>query len=143
MFRSILVAIDGSATAARALDAAGELAEALNSRLTIISVAPEVPGFAYSAGIDSKALEGEAQSETEKLIRDAVDSLPEQLPVTTILRHGHAGQRIVEQITEGQHDLLVIGSRGRSRVVSNLFGSVAAYVHFHSRVAMLVIHPED
>ena len=47
MFRDILVAIDGSETAQRALEAAGELAEALNSRLTIIAVAPQVPPYAY------------------------------------------------------------------------------------------------
>lgn len=27
-------------------------------------------------------------------------------------------------------------------MTANLFGSVAAYVHFHSRVAMLVLQPE-
>ena len=142
MFRNILVAIDGSQTAARALEAAGELAEALNSRLTIISVAPEVPGYAFGAGIDIQALEARAESETEELLREGADSLPEDLPVTKVLKRGNAGERIVEQISAGEHDLLVMGSRGRSRVVSNLFGSVAAYVHFHSKVAMLVIHPE-
>ena len=54
MFRDILVAIDGSPTAQRALEAAAELAEALNSRLTIIAVAPEVPPFAYRSGIEAK-----------------------------------------------------------------------------------------
>jgi nucleotide-binding universal stress UspA family protein len=35
-----------------------------------------------------------------------------------------------------------MGSRGLGRVTSNLFGSTGAYVHYHSRVAMLVIHPD-
>ena len=51
-------------------------------------------------------------------------------------------QRIVEQIEAGGHDLLAMGSRGRGRLTSNLFGSVGSYVHLHSRVAMLVINPD-
>jgi nucleotide-binding universal stress UspA family protein len=143
MFRDILVAIDSSETARSALEAAAELAEALNSRLTIIAVAPEVPPYAYRSGIDVGALEREAQEETDKLLRESVKALPKDLPVTTVLKHGHPGERIVEQIRSGGHDLLAMGSRGRGRVATSLFGSVGAYVHYHARIAMLVIHPED
>jgi nucleotide-binding universal stress UspA family protein len=143
MFHNVLVAIDGSPPAERALEAAAELAEALNSRLTIICVAPEVPGYAYRSGVDVQALGREAERETDKLLREAAAGLPEGLPVTTVLKHGNAGERIVEQIEAGQHDLLVMGSRGRGRIVANLFGSVAAHVHYHSRITMLVLQQED
>ena len=143
MFRDILVAIDGSATSARALEEAAQMAEALNARLTLIAVSPEVPGYAYRSGVDVAALEHEAETETERILHEAVDSLPEGLPVTTVLKHGNAGERIVEQIKAGGHALLAMGSRGRGRLTTNLFGSVGAYVHYHSRVAMLVIHPDD
>jgi nucleotide-binding universal stress UspA family protein len=142
MFRDILVAIDGSPTSRRALEEAARLAEALNARLTLIAVSPDVPGYAYRSGVDVSALEREAETETDRILREAVDSLPDGLPVTTVLKHGSAGERIVEQIEAGGHDLLAMGSRGRGRLTSNLFGSVGAYVHFHSRVAMLVIHPD-
>jgi nucleotide-binding universal stress UspA family protein len=142
MFRDILVAIDGSETSTRALSNAGELAEALNARLTLIAVSPEVPGYAYRSGVDVAALEHEAETETDRILREAVESLPDELPVTTVLKHGNPGERIVEQIEAGGHDLLAMGSRGRGRLTSNLFGSVGAYVHFHSHVAMLVIHPD-
>jgi nucleotide-binding universal stress UspA family protein len=143
VFREILVAIDGSAMAQRALETATGLAEALNSRLTIISVSPEVPPYAYRSGVDVEKLEHEAEAETDGILRDAVASLPEKLPVTTVLKHGHPGERIVEQIRDGRHDLLVMGSRGRGRLVSNIFGSTSAYVHYHCRVAMLVIQPDE
>ena len=142
MFRNILVAIDGSDTASRALAVAGELAEAVNAKLTLIAVSPDVPGYAYRSGIDVEALEREAEAETARILSDAVDSLPEELPVTKVLKHGNPGERIVEQIEAGGHDLLAMGSRGRGRLTTNLFGSVGAHVHYHSRVAMLVIHPE-
>ena len=142
MYRNILVALDSSEIAARALGEAADLALALNARLTIVSVAPDLPSAAYRAGIDIKALEAEVQSEVEAVLRQAVDSLPEGLPVTTVLRRGNPGAEIVGQIERGEHDLVVMGSRGRGRVTSSLFGSVAAHVHFHSRVAMLVLQPD-
>jgi nucleotide-binding universal stress UspA family protein len=143
MFRDILVALDQSPTAQRALAEATELAEALNSRLTIISIVPPIPSFAYRAGIDVGALEQEAEKETDKLLREAVAGLPEGLPVTTVLKHGHPGEEIAKQIEAGDHDLVVMGSRGLGRVTANLFGTVGGYVHFHSRIAMLVIHPDQ
>jgi nucleotide-binding universal stress UspA family protein len=142
IFRRILVAIDGSETADRALEVAAELAEAVNATLTLIAVSPDVPGYAYRAGVDVAALEHEAESETDRILRDAVAKLPDGLPVTTVLKHGNPGARIVEQIEAGDHDLLAMGSRGRGRLTTNLFGSVGAYVHYHARVAMLVIHPD-
>jgi nucleotide-binding universal stress UspA family protein len=142
VFRNALVAIDSSPTAQRALSEAVDLAQALNARLTIICVAPEVPAYAYRAGIDANKLEDEAEAQTEELLRAAAESVPEDLQVTTVLKHGHAGERIVEQVAEGDHDLLVMGSRGLGRVTANLIGSTGAYVHYHSRVALLVIHPE-
>jgi len=143
VFRNILVALDSSATAGRALGEAVELAEAVKARLTIISIAPPMPSYAYRAGIDLGALKHEAEAETEQLLRDAVAGLPNDLPVTTVLKHGHPGEEIVTQIEAGDHDLVVMGSRGLGRVSANLFGTVGGYVHYHSRTAMLVVQPED
>jgi nucleotide-binding universal stress UspA family protein len=143
VFRNILVAVDSSSTAQRALLVAGELAEALNARLTLITVAPGVSPAAAQSGVDVRELERQVETETDRILRDAVDSLPEGLPVTKVLRRGNAGERIVEQLAAGGHDLLVMGTRARGRVASNLFGSTAAHVHYHASVAMLVIHPEE
>jgi nucleotide-binding universal stress UspA family protein len=143
VFRNILVALDQSPTSQRALAEAAELAEALNARLTIISVAPPVPPYAYRAGVDVGALEREVEDETDKTMREAVDGLPESLPVTTVIKHGHPGEEIVKQIEAEDHDLVAMGSRGLGRVSANLFGTVGGYVHYHSRTAMLVIHPEQ
>ncbi len=143
MYRNILVAIDGTATSRCGLDEAIELAEAVNARLTIISVVPPMPGFAYRAGVDLEALKAEAEAETEKQLRESVALVPDDFPVTTVLKHGHAGEEIVKQIEAGDHDLVVMGSRGLGRVTANLFGTVGGYVHYHSRIAMLVVHPEE
>ena len=59
--------------------------------------------------------------------------------VHTVTRSGHIGQEIVSEVEAGGYDLLVLGSRGRGRLTSELFGSANAYVHFHSRIPLLSI----
>jgi len=143
VYRNILVAIDGSPTASRALDHAGELAQALHAKLTVMSVVPSVPGYAYAAGVDVQALEREAEREVDDRVRNAVASLPGDITVNSFLRHGDAGHEIVNVLDEGGYDLLVLGSRGRGRMASTLLGSVGGAVHFHTHVPMLVIHPVE
>jgi nucleotide-binding universal stress UspA family protein len=144
MYRNLLVAYDGTPTAVRALAEAADLALAANARLTIVSVIAPLAGSAYRAGVDVGSLEEDVEAQTKKELRSAVDSLPQDLPVTTVIRRGHPGEEIVKQIEAGGHDLLVMGTRGRGRVSANLFGSVAAHVHYHhGRIAMLVVHPDE
>ena len=143
MFRNILVALDASPPARRAFAEGADLALASNARLTVISVVPPVPSASFRAPVDVESLRREVERETEQLMHEAIDELPGELPVTTLIKHGEPAKRILEQLQEGRHDLLVMGSRGRGRIATNLLGSVAADVYFHSRVPMLVIQPED
>ena len=142
MFHNILVAIDGSPTAHRALEHAIDLAEALHARLTVLTVAPEVPAFARGAAIDVAALERAAQDEADQRLRAAVELVPDTVSVTTVLRRGHAAKEILAASREAPYDLLVMGSRGRSRLATNMLGSVARDVHFGTNLPMLVVHPE-
>jgi nucleotide-binding universal stress UspA family protein len=142
MFRNILVAIDESATAWRALADAIDLAQALHARLTVLSVVPGLPPFAYRAGIDVAELEQEAERETERLLGRAVESVPAGVSVTSRLRHGPPAREILHEIDEGGHDLVVMGSRGRGRVRSNLLGSVGGDVHYHAHIPMLIVHDD-
>jgi nucleotide-binding universal stress UspA family protein len=143
MYRSILVAIDGTPNAERALEHARELASALNARLTIMTVVAPVPAFAYRAGIDVVALETEATKESEGFLREAAETAPRELSVETRLRRGHPADEIVAQADEAGHDLIVLGSRGRGRLASTLLGSVAGGVHFHLHAPLLIVHPAE
>ena|SRR5436305_1851968 len=142
MFHDILVAIDGSPTAQRALEHAIDLADALHARLTILTVAPEVPGFARGAPVDVAALERAAEQEADERVRAAVDLVPDTVSVTHIVRRGSAAKEILAASQEGNYDLLVMGSRGRSRLATNMLGSVARDVHYGTTLPMLVVHPE-
>jgi nucleotide-binding universal stress UspA family protein len=145
MFRSILVAIDGSPHGAHALSQAADLARVAGASLTVMSSVPDpsawvLGGGAYGGGFDVAAVLEAAEEEYATLLADAVAELPEDLPVTSLLTHGRPAERILEQLATGHHDLVVMGSRGRGQVRSLLLGSVSHEVLNASPAAVLIVH---
>jgi nucleotide-binding universal stress UspA family protein len=133
-YHRILVAIDGSADAEAALRHAVDLARDQNALVTLLTVAPPQPtpvGPATSAPPD-------LQSFHEKLLREATDSIPADIGVTTRLERGNPAETILRIAAEG-HDLVVMGSHGHSRVHRALLGSVSERVLEASRVPVLLM----
>jgi nucleotide-binding universal stress UspA family protein len=112
----------------------------MRARLTLLHAVPPLPSFAYRAGIDVQLLQDEALAEGDGILRAAIDRVPDDVPVTHLLPQGDAGVELVRQVERGHHDLVILGTRGRGRLASNVFGSVAAHVHFNAQVALLIIH---
>jgi nucleotide-binding universal stress UspA family protein len=144
MFRNILVSVDGSPDADRALSEAIDLAKVSNARLTILTSIVRPPTWAYS-GVNAGAaqvLAGELDSEAHDIIRCAEQRVPKEVPVTTVLSPEPIRTALMNRIAEGHHDLVVMGSRGRGAVVSTLLGSVSHHMLHHSPVPVLVVHAD-
>jgi nucleotide-binding universal stress UspA family protein len=139
VFRSILVAVDGSPAAAHALEEAVELARAEGARLTLISVA-EAPRWAFSAFPLAVPFPNEAQllREAEHVVERAEAEVPEDVSVSTVVRRGSIVREILKRIEAGEHDLVVVGSRGLGPAGSLLLGSVSRGVLSKSPVPVLV-----
>ena len=145
MFHHILVAVDGSPDSDRALVQAIDLAESEHARLTLFSAVLAPPAAAYaglSAGVTA-TLARDAEAETETMLRTAVERVPDHVSVSTVLSHGPVRPALLRQIKTGDHDLLIMGSRGRGAVRSVLLGSVSHYVLHHSPVPVLIVHAES
>ncbi|MEA2142196.1 MAG: hypothetical protein QOI64_626 [Solirubrobacteraceae bacterium] len=146
MFRSLLVAIDGSDHAARALDEAVDLARCANASLTVMTSVPDLSPWVlggvsgYSGAIDVGALERDAEHEHVAMLDAAIDMLPADVRVTRVVGHGRPADAIIEQVRRAGHDLVVMGSRGHGEVRSLLLGSVSHGVLQTSPVAVLVVH---
>jgi nucleotide-binding universal stress UspA family protein len=145
MFHNILVAIDGSPDAARALEHAIDLAACEHAKLTLISAVPAPPVFAYAtpgaSGLSDLA--EQARAETEAIVGAARERVPQDVSVTSVIKSEPAKPALLKQITEGGHDLVVMGSRGRGAVRSALLGSVSHHVLHHSDVPVLIVHGEQ
>jgi nucleotide-binding universal stress UspA family protein len=143
MFHNILVAVDGSADADAALAHAIDLSESEHTRLTLITAVPELPPTAYvMAGEELGRLGENAVRQADQVIRQARDRVPADLPVTTVLSEQPIRLALIRQIKEGDHDLVVMGSRGRGAVRAALLGSVSHFALHHSPVPVLIVHAE-
>ena len=139
MYRKILIALDTTPASRSALAHVCEFAEANHATLTLVTVVATLPPFAFAAGVDIGALEQAARQSAKDIIDEAVKQVPGNVSVTTQIREGEAGHEIVAAAKEAGVELIVLGSRGRGRAASAVFGSVGAYVHFHSDLPLLVV----
>jgi nucleotide-binding universal stress UspA family protein len=144
MFHNVLVAVDGSQHADRALAEAIDLAASERARLTLMTAVLRPPATAYFVAAETTAtgLLEDAREEAEAILRRACQRVPADLPVTTVLTEHPIGVAIIHQIEDAHHDLVVMGSRGRGAVRSALLGSVSHYVLHHSPVPVLIVHAE-
>jgi nucleotide-binding universal stress UspA family protein len=123
VFRSVLCAIDRSAVMAVVPDSN---VWALN--------------FGYEAGVDVNGVSDQIERDYQAMLDAAVDTVPDDVPVVKVLKHGPAGSEIVDVAGAGHHDLIVMGSRGRGELRSLLLGSVSHRVVQASPVPVLLVH---
>ena len=145
MFRNVLVAVDGSNHADKALTQAIDLAESEHSRLTLIAGVSRAPAIAIFgvSGAALAELEADARSSAEAVLRRARERVPDDVSVTTILTDEPIGPALIEQIKRGGHDLIAMGSRGRGAIRTALLGSVSRYVLNHSPIPVLIVHATE
>jgi nucleotide-binding universal stress UspA family protein len=144
MFHSILVAVDGSPHADQALTHAIDLAQCEHARLTLMTGVVGPPALAYlgAAGEAITSLSQDAEACAEAVLLRARHRIPSDVSVTTVLSRQPIAAALIDQIRDGHHDLVVMGSRGRGAVRSALLGSVSHHVLHHSPVPVLIVHAE-
>jgi nucleotide-binding universal stress UspA family protein len=147
VFHRILVAIDGSEHAHRALLEASDLAKLSNARLTVMTVSQKpstlLVGGPVVPPIDIRGLDEAIEREHQQLLDASLEEIPEDVSVVKVLAHGSPPSSILQQALRGDHDLIVLGSRGRGGVTAMLLGSVSLQVMQHSRVPVLVVHEAE
>jgi nucleotide-binding universal stress UspA family protein len=120
------------------------MAQANNGRLTVMAVVPDsnvwALNFGYEAGVDANGASHQIERDYQAMLDAAVDTVPDDVPVIKVLKHGAAGTTIVHVAGAGHHDLIVMGSRGRGELRSLLLGSVSHRVVQSSPVPVLLVH---
>ena len=149
MFKNILVPLDESALAERALPVAKELAGRLGATIHLLeAVEPHAELFSGADSVaasqyDMKAMQNSAEAQLKKarmyLANVAGDCKAEGLKVQTEVREADAPKSIKSYATDNEIDLIVIGTHGRGGIQRMLVGSVTDRVIRSVGVPVLVI----
>jgi nucleotide-binding universal stress UspA family protein len=122
MFRKILVAIDGSEGANKALRAAIDVAKHYESDLHSISIEEHLPHYAATVGevVEAKR---EAADYFRRVVKAAEQTASTAgVRLTAHVMPGHEVEAIVQFVKDHGHDLLVIGFMGHSRIYERIWG---------------------
>src|SRR5581483_7234307 len=108
MFRNLLVSVDGSAHSVRALQEAIDLAQESRARLTILTAVPKPSGWICSSALTAgayQAMANDFEVQARQILSEAVDQVPDSIPVTKILTHEPIRDAVMRRIQEGCYDL--------------------------------------
>ena len=125
----ILVAIDGSESAEKALKYAVQLAKKHKAKVTLLNV-QESKLFSLKPKVIKEV--------GERVLSEAVAKVKGS-NVSTQLEFGNPAETIIEVAEKKNHDLIVVGSRGLSSVKRFLLGSVSDDVSHHAKCSVLIV----
>jgi len=147
VIKKVLVALDGSKSADRALDFALDLAKKYSAEVTLISVfdTPSVsllvPGIVFTPTSTARYLE-ELRDFHERVLSEALkkaNRYNSRLKVTKKLLQGRAAEKIVETAREIECDIIVIGNRGLGGIKELLLGSISNRVANQAPCPVLIV----
>ena len=144
MFKRIIVPLDGSTRAERAIPVAARIARASEGSiilLRIVTMPLEIGSQVIPlSGFSTTTLDDDINAATNYLAAiasyDELDGIGLKMKVLT----GSAAQKILDGVEEEQADLVVMCSHGDTGIKRVMLGSVAQKVARHSTVPVLVLH---
>lgn len=128
MVEHILVPIDGSGHALKALARAKDLALSLAQapKLTVLHINPSIAINEPPVGIDLDERIAEEGSHLLAPVEQLLSGIPGGYEI--VMKHGDPGKLICKTAAERHADLIVMGTRGLGLVKEMLIGSVSHYV---------------
>jgi nucleotide-binding universal stress UspA family protein len=139
MYTNILVAHDGSQSAAHALERAATLAKSHVAALSVLWVRSALPHFPGT--LDEVSEEKEAADKFFAQIREQTQKLAQTVGIDIVIesRSGHAAEAIVQFAKERKIDLVVVGITGHSGVWGRVMGHTAERVSEHAACDVLIV----
>lgn len=146
MFSKILVPLDGSARAERALPVAAHIAKSRGSTVVLLRVVSEladVGGYMIpSVATDQSVIEREEFEARDYLSAMSKNSALQGVKVETMVEFGLPAQVILDTIKTDAIDGIIIGSHGRTGLSRWVLGSVAQPIVRHSSVPVLLLRQQ-
>jgi nucleotide-binding universal stress UspA family protein len=138
---TILLATDGSEEAQLAGTTAADLAQRTDSELHAVTVGAGVPISATTSPAHFEDVVRKNRSQAEEVLEQQVKSIEESGGAVNErhLREGRAEEEIVELTEEIGAGLIVMGSRGHSRLRRALMGSVSDAVVRYAHCPVTIV----
>lgn len=139
--KKILVAIDGSDNAKRALLEAKRLGEALNAKVEIVNIIEYVVLKSYATvQYHPIPTNKDAKEEGEKILKEASEMFYDfKGEVSAKLEKGDPAEVIIEKAEKEDYDFIIMGSRGLGTFSRAILGSVSNKVINHVNTNVLVV----
>ena len=138
MFKTIVLALDGSEGSERAIPFATALARRDGAEIVVVHVEEEVVGKGHGPMHGDPELLASLKERAKELTADGVET---SVRATTVMLGGPAPaiSRIADEVGA---DLIVAGTRGHSALAGVLLGSVTERLLHTARQPVFVVPPE-
>jgi nucleotide-binding universal stress UspA family protein len=127
MFHRILVGVDDSPAARRALERAIELAKDGHGRIGLLTSAPEPPLIIATSPVVPPASRSQLCDEMLEwaceCVEEATALVPDEIPVTKLVTHGEPSAALRQEAESGCWDLIVVGQSARRHRFRNSVGT--------------------
>jgi nucleotide-binding universal stress UspA family protein len=130
---NLLVAVDGSKYADKALEFAAQLAKVYDGKLALVHVEEDkLIRIGGPQVVDCLGTVGEC------ILKDAATKV-QDVAFDKILEYGSPAEIIIKIAKKANVDIVVVGSRGLSSVRRYLLGSVSDDISMHARSSVLIV----
>jgi nucleotide-binding universal stress UspA family protein len=140
MFRTLVVPLDGSDLAERALPYAVRLARVGRGRVILMRAAMAAPPRSLD-GSDWEADQTLAVREAEDYLSKIAAEL-EHVPTECVVQYGRAPAQIMQVVSDYHADAVVMATHGRTGLPHLLYGSVTEAVLADSGVPVLAVYAQ-
>ena len=141
MYKKILVPLDGSELARKALDQAEKLAKTFDAEIILLQVVPFLPIYGSPELVTPLIVDEKQRESAEKYLTNLTEELKKRgLKVTAMVRTGQqVAVEIIDFAKETGVDLIVMCTHGRSGITRWVLGSVAHKVLTRTETPILLL----
>jgi nucleotide-binding universal stress UspA family protein len=141
MYKRILVPLDGSELAKKALDHVEPLAKIFDAEIILFQVVPFMPIYGSPELVTPLIVDEKQKESAEKYLARLSEELKMRgFKVTTMVRMGHqVAVEIIDFAKESGVDLIAMCTHGRSGITRWILGSVAHKVLIRAETPILLI----
>ncbi len=145
MYKKILVPLDGSELAKKALDQAEKLASFFGSELILFQVVPFMPIYGSPELVTPLIVDEKQKEAAERYLSNLIEALKEKgIKASATVKTGQqVAVEIIDFAKEIGADLIVMCTHGRSGITRWVLGSIALKVLTRAETPILLIRSKE